>query len=1254
MKKCLLSALTLLTVVGCTRGKGDHSTVTFSIPGHTASTSKAHSKADNVAYSVTDSLTLSHVVINATGSGFPPVVRSWDAHDNTMPTSFDISVPRGDNRLLQVLAVYKSSANSAMVFYYGDITKSLSADKETAEIPVYSMGGAQQTISGRISGRYFNSPTGGPTADLAMKFNPGNNKPKMLIERTTMFNGWFSVFALSNVPLEYELQPGPLQTASELLFGGPVHLGMPAFDPAETIGGTSAADADRRVRAAVPYHLRGETSSGGTLSFSGEEAEYYVWGFWGNAAARADSSWSTRVVCREDLTGTLSRVKKYSPDSSTWNSQPGLTLQSLGIGSTLPTEPVLLDQTTNAYGYLPILGGVATCPDSSTLYTDWLRINKAMLDGNGNDNAAGFQPPLRMTATLGTITVSTGDPRVITANLLPGAETAIDEFRLYKKVGVSGSYHLENFECGDLHEGRIAGYVNAGAAVPSNGKITLTSNISAAEAAGGVAAALCPYKAGKPYAQGQTLDPYSFAPTGMTTTPAASRWKLTLSASPYTSGTASVYNNTCVPLTIESVDANEGAAAWPANASITLSGAASDQFYSYQDCISQATFPFMPTVYNGKAVLYYKSVRTGSNPSITLTVTGAGLTAGTTTTDTSDAPGNADYLRALYPTSIKAYTCYPLTFQTVYDSSSSLATNYNGFLSFTLGAAPGGSLFFYSEPSCSSTATTSFSLGGSGNYATTAQMYFMYKSATASAITITATAGGFSNVQSVSIPVGNVTVPAAAHHFAVSAPAVMNANTSCVPVHIELQDSAGNPTPMTAAIAGNGTAGTVLIDNGSLGTFYQYSGCYSSPLSTSISMNVGDSYTDLYFNPTVTGIGSLSAMLSGLSGFTTITVKPEVATQFALVFPGQSWSPGNSYVSGSLTPLWVNSEVLVDVYAIKSSYQLDTNYASPTGTGLVLSAGSSSSLQISPFSPPYIVPPVFTAADAGHIKIRVRPLTALSSWGLYASNFSDTWGGLTMFGSAPYLNAVDLQMVTGVGALFGSAASSTIYTSTCQPFLLETHSQFYFNSVTYTPSATPLLAGGSLDVTGATSLSGNLEIYTDASCTTALTFATPTIATNETARLLYAKPVTPSVANSANLNLATLGSLPSTLQISLNAIAGSASVVDHYEFLAPMGSTTGLCQAMVVTRVDSTGNAVVSGSASVALGANGTGGQFYSTPDCSGSNFGSLSFSSGESAKLFYFRANPGLGAATASITLTASDGSKNGSHSLSLMEYQP
>lgn len=222
---CLLLFL-VPTLNSCTQKQENVTGITLSIPE-----TRTRVLGEQGLLAAPTNLYLNHLVINVTAPDISsPILVTWDKGDNcsgsacAVPAEFPLSVPRGANRLIQVLAVYGEGGDSdGGYLYYGDATKSLLAAVEPVTIIIDPLQTSAVQANGKISGRYLTgSGDNGPTGPLAIQFKPAG-KPEMLIEKSFIFSGWFSVFALKDTPLRYVLPDGTD------MFGASVSIDSSAF-----------------------------------------------------------------------------------------------------------------------------------------------------------------------------------------------------------------------------------------------------------------------------------------------------------------------------------------------------------------------------------------------------------------------------------------------------------------------------------------------------------------------------------------------------------------------------------------------------------------------------------------------------------------------------------------------------------------------------------------------------------------------------------------------------------------------------------------------------------------------------------------------------------------------------------------------------------------------------------------------------------------------------------------------------------------
>ncbi len=566
----ILTCFTSLSFVGCTRASVESSTIRIQVPAFMTSNS-----VSSQALATGDQL--GHVSINITGSDIAqPIIYSWDScHDCSTtpaaPASFDIEVPIGQSRMIQVLAVYQNSTTQAMTFYYGDSTRSLSQAVEPVTIAISSISQGIQIASGRVMGRYFDSATGGPTGTVNMLFAPPAGKPKMIINRDFILNGWFTFFMLTDVPFEYQMH-----ATGATLFGGPVSLDSPQFDP-----NSNALVYPHVVRALVPVRNEKKMNNG-TTSFMAADPAYFVWGFFGDSTGVG-----SLPVCKVNMAGPFANIFQY-PSTTTLLTP----INSVSPADIPPTKATLFNSTTpyaSAYFYGGATAGTGSCNGTATtaanLNSAWLSADSKFIDGNGNDSAAGFRVPFQLQPAAGNSMLGQAvavdnsvDPRKLTAKVLPGIEQKVDSFQLYKRVSAT-KIRLEDPSCPAIAAGAY-GFVAAGsAALAADGTVTITSNISAADGNTGVSAVICPAKSGGLLARGLFLDSWNF-PGGISAGPPHH-------LSVYFQDSLPNYHNTsCVPMIVKVKDAANNDANVSTSITVSFNFTGATNTFSDPSCTS--------------------------------------------------------------------------------------------------------------------------------------------------------------------------------------------------------------------------------------------------------------------------------------------------------------------------------------------------------------------------------------------------------------------------------------------------------------------------------------------------------------------------------------------------------------------------------------------------------------------------------------------------------------------------------------------
>ncbi|WP_374000262.1 hypothetical protein [Bdellovibrio bacteriovorus] len=194
----VISFLFLFTM-GCDRLKVDSSKISLQVPKNLSGKMNSSSAT----------LSLKHLAVQVTASDMShPVILLQDAGDSSsLGSEITLEIPSGSNRLVQVLAAYApAGSDDGAILYYGDVSKSLTGTTETLDVPLQKLG-SENTVEGRLHGRYLTAVNAGPSGELKLFYRP-TGKPALLVDRKMMFGGWFEMVAFSDIPMDYVLPDG--------------------------------------------------------------------------------------------------------------------------------------------------------------------------------------------------------------------------------------------------------------------------------------------------------------------------------------------------------------------------------------------------------------------------------------------------------------------------------------------------------------------------------------------------------------------------------------------------------------------------------------------------------------------------------------------------------------------------------------------------------------------------------------------------------------------------------------------------------------------------------------------------------------------------------------------------------------------------------------------------------------------------------------------------------------------------------------
>ena len=188
-------AFSAMSLVACSMNSSSSpSKVTLNLSSMSGKSSKA------TALAAGDQI--QHISISIGGAGMPQQVWQWDAHNknDAPPGVISFNVPKGSARLIQVLLAKQTATGFS--FQYGDTVVNISDSAPTIGITVSDLA-VQATGEGGVSGRFIMADGSYPNGVVKMLFQPPGGKPKMLVQRSEVFGGYFNFFLLQGINFSY-------------------------------------------------------------------------------------------------------------------------------------------------------------------------------------------------------------------------------------------------------------------------------------------------------------------------------------------------------------------------------------------------------------------------------------------------------------------------------------------------------------------------------------------------------------------------------------------------------------------------------------------------------------------------------------------------------------------------------------------------------------------------------------------------------------------------------------------------------------------------------------------------------------------------------------------------------------------------------------------------------------------------------------------------------------------------------------------
>ena len=856
-----------------------------------------------------------------------------------------------------------------------------------------------------------------------------------------------------------------------------------------------------------------------------------------------------------------------------------VAVESLYLSNSNATPVMFTGTTASANSSSVEYGGSPNASDcTGGLWVDYMVADPS----RARDSMVMFEGPFAWPGPPATDMISITDGGVDLVNvawkLLPGVASNLDGISVFFREWPSGGGSDDDIRENDTY--KCSALESIGFSKVDVSRSTESTMLSTSVSPSNLQVVLCARKPGGYFASG-TRNHGSFGSGNQM--PMATQIKLTpLDLSePTTSGREKMYTNGCYPMIVRALTA-DGKQGWvpsPSNITFTTNpaDAANDLFYSDEFCLNTVgehpkTMGLWPNT-----IVYLKMTRVGGLPAdvdVTATTSGSLTSTGSLHAHFEMSAPSPDFLSILAPGEIKKYGCYPVYFQSRHQASSSV-THASVPVSFDLPVATG--LDFYQGACAPGLEITTVDLGFQDPaHVNTRPLYFRYTGSAASlSLTPTSNAAGWT-LQSKSV---SVTEPGPAARLALQMPIQTNPE-ACETVQVSLTDDEGNITI-------NDT-GADLFFTTSGSHFYDVGDCSGSgtPV-TSFAIADGDTMRTLYFQAQAVGTHALGVAASsgGLEGSSfDINVSAPQANHIEIAMPGESFDPATNTKSGNPFAVYRETPLTIQLYAMTPGGHLATNYNESNLAFLNLT-GDVDTLDVLGFS-----------GFAGGVATATVKFSSWSGNPMIGINA----GGLgqldpTMSTYATYIDRSSLQTYHT-----GSYASSG-----CAPVLFVLGDGI---------NAAPIVATGghTLDFTSSTDVS----IHAINSCA-----GSPVaIPDGGSATLAYVSFGASPVLSIDIPDLSLTGLAPG-----LPADSGqSPQAATDFAIVGEIGFKVGVCQPFAVIPIDAYANGVAKGGSggNVVFSTDGTG-KFYDDGRClTGESSSKTTYmSSGDSGKVFYFRA---------------------------------
>lgn len=804
-------SLASLILVGCGRKESDQSRLVISIPLSLSGIAGS----DPQVQAVTGQLR--YMVINIRNQqGALVINQNWEKHDNYgyIPDYPVFNLERGFYTV-QFLGVYGVSESNHMEFAYGDFEKDFQLADESANISAYLVGSTD--LEGTVGGRYlYSGGVSGPTGTLQGEFQPPQIAsslhrlpPPMAILSTQIFNGWFTVFALSgSATFNYRL----LET-NEILFSNL------SLESSELLS---------KARYKSPASFSWYSGSNYARSV---ESRRFVLGYFGAGSGS---------ICHDSAPVPISGLYNDSAHSIPlyWNPE------SCGA---LPNENVCRES-----------GPATSCPASGTPFVDYLKFYPANIDRH-EGSAFGMQGPFKILTSGNFLSGSYSNGSLnLSWSYLPGVSVesgilgGVDLF--VNSSSTSGS-NLDGggpngFDCRrllDPYQNMGYNYVGTASSAPSFSIPNVTeSSVSY------LRVVLCPFRfigAEKKYYSTILRSDSCLTGNcdggntggggnaggggGSTATKVALR------------GAQAITSGQCARLELSLLNDQNYSASLTQDVTVNLAATGTTpEFFSNSGCTGPITNLLVPTQTSWMSIYFKTGNASSTNINLTPSVTSPALTSVTTTLPVvgTDTVAQLNFNPAQQAANVG--TCLSIQIKTTETNGTPVSSS--GDITITASGA-----MIYSNSSCSTTTSSVSLVSGIGQFyikASTVGWASLQANATINSI-------NFTNHYGISIVASDqptklmLSIPDANYLYL----------NQCMPIAVTLANDSSSPRALGASM----TSSFYSTNGGAGNNFYTDAACGSQMTSYQMTVGAGTTSFTIYFKPQNTGTVTINSSIQG-------------------------------------------------------------------------------------------------------------------------------------------------------------------------------------------------------------------------------------------------------------------------------------------------------------------------------------------------------------------------------------------------------